>query len=505
MAAGDYVVRRNNANTDELVDAGSDLLLLWDTAVANVGAGITYDTGVFTLGETGRFLVICSDQYGTTDTTANQRTNPKTTFTLAGSELTEGFSSGFIRRSGGSQEFINHSIAYVNVATTTGNGDDLEVRHERIDTATTGTVNRIADRSGISILKLEDTWNFAHYRSSAAFTPSATDHVRNTADIGSTVEQDGSIFSRTGNVVTVTTTNPVLAVYTFYNDQADTHSGRTEMQGVLDFDFGEEVRSWSQTYGPRATQNSDYGGMSMGTVLYPNGEGQPLELVLVSREDADEDWFAELQLIELPATAATAAMERSTAAGNYNAAGTDFVWETLRGEIDTDIFTATGGNANIDVDVEGDYLVFANLGTITDAGYTGSGTRAIPALGVTVNATEQTHIGNSSYNRNNGTAEHAHSATGGLLTGLSANDTIQAHANRIGTNSNTLVAAGGMTVIQWDSLFGVAAQSLTPSGASVSVTAGTLTMTTGPADLTPAGASVSASQERLLSRQDRPL
>ena len=172
MAAGDYLIRRNNANTDELPVPTADLLLLWDTAVANVGSGITYSAGVFTLGETGHFLVLCSDQWGTTDTGTNQRTNVQMEFTLAGVVLSPvGYSTGFVRRLSGSQEFINFSAAVINVTTTTGNGDDLEVRLERIDTSTLGTINRIADRSGITIIKLDDAFSYGRYQSAAAFTP----------------------------------------------------------------------------------------------------------------------------------------------------------------------------------------------------------------------------------------------------------------------------------------------------------------------------------------------
>jgi len=101
MSAGDYLKRRNNANTDTVPNAGSDLLLLYDTAVANVGSGITYSAGTFTLGETGNFLVMVSEQIGTTSTTNNERLNAKMTFTLAGTELVEGYSTFFIRKSGG--------------------------------------------------------------------------------------------------------------------------------------------------------------------------------------------------------------------------------------------------------------------------------------------------------------------------------------------------------------------------------------------------------------------
>ena len=77
---------RNNANTDTIPDTGSDLLLLWDTPVANVGSGITYSAGTFTLGETGHFLVLCSDQTGTAATTNTWPKGPTTVAANTGSK-----------------------------------------------------------------------------------------------------------------------------------------------------------------------------------------------------------------------------------------------------------------------------------------------------------------------------------------------------------------------------------------------------------------------------------
>jgi len=470
MAAGDFVVRRNNANTDEIPDAGSTLDLLWDTSVDSEGSGITYSSGTFTLGETGRFLVAPSDQWGTTNTTNNERTNVRMSLILAGSRLNEGSSSGYVRRGGGSQEYINSGICYVNVSTTTGNGDELIVRHERVDNSTAGTVNRIADRSGVSIIKLDDDWNFAHYRSSAAYTPSSTDNTRNQADIGTTVEQDGSVFSRSSNQVTITTSNPVVVMYTHYNDQSDVHSGRTEMQGSIDFDGVELVRGVNQTYGPRATDNADYGIMSAAAVIYPDGTGQTLELNLISREDADEDWFTELQLIELPSGAETATVERSTHAGDVNEAGVNFAWETAV-NVDTDAFTHSAGNANIDVDNADDYLALANSGNFTDAGMTGGGSRHVPAQGFRVNTTDQEIAGASSYNRQSGTADHAHMFCAGLLTDLSANDSVYLRHDRLGTASGVMVGAGGMSLIRLSSLFSTAGTTVTPAAITTSVSA----------------------------------
>ncbi len=451
MAAGDYLVRRNNANTDEVPDAGSDLLCLWDTLVASNGSGITYSAGKFSLGEVGKFLVMASDQIGTASTTNNERKSSKFFYRLAGSELAVGQGSAFIRQSGGSQEFIPQAIGVVDVASTVGSDDELEVVHERLDDSTTGQPDRVADRSGVSILKLDDSWPYAHYRSDGPFTPSATDDTRNQADLGDTVEEDGTVFEITGNIVKVTTSQPVVVIYTFRVDQADVLSGRTEISGVVDFDGGEFSRSWGQTYGPRATDNADAGAVSVGLLLYPDGTGQDLELMLVSREDTDEDWLADIQMFELPTGTKSATVSRGSQFGNVNVSGAEHVWDSTQ-HLDTDVFTHDDDTSNIDVDEAGDFLAFASLGAGSGAWASGS-QRCVPAISFRVNTTEQPHVGNSTYNRNSGSAEHGHMAIAALLPGLVADDSVSVYANKLGTTTSVRPAMGGFSLISLASLF----------------------------------------------------
>ncbi len=448
MSAGDFKQMRNASNVDAYPPTVSgSLLLLWDTPVANTGSGITYSDGTFTLGETGRFLVMVSDQWGTTDITANMRTNPELRMELAGASLEPvGYSTGFIRRASGSQEFINFSCAVIEVTTTAGNGDELEFYTLRIDTSTAGTVNRIPDRSGVTIIKLRDDWDYARY-TGAPFTPSATDNVRNVADLSTTVEED-SVFSRTGNTVTINTNNFVLCLYSFMADKSDVVSGRTEVQGVIDLAGTEVPGSWSQTYGPRQTQDSLWGGMSCMCLLEPTS-GDALQLMLVGREDIDEDWEAALQLIELPSSAQKCIVEATT--GNFNVVATDFAWDT-QGPIDTGVFTHTPGQANVDVDLDDDYLVMVSQVDDTDAGIVA--VRAVPVTEIFVNSSPHETTGSSSYIRGNGTADHAGNACATLLAGLSAGDSIITHNDKIGTNSTAIVCtSGAMSIIRLSTLF----------------------------------------------------
>ena len=448
MAAGDFVVRRNASNTDTIPNAGSDLLTLWDTAVANEGAGITYSAGTFTLGETGKFLVLCSDFGESLATQNDERLNWKMTLNLAGSELLEGYSTGFIRKTfDEAEQAIPFTAAVIDVATITGTGDDLQVRLERIDDTTAGgqEPDRVGgDRSGITILKLDDTWNYGLYRSTSAFTSPTSDNTPATVPIGTT-DQEDSPFTRTTNTVDIATNNLVLAIWSLKSEDA-TPAGRAEYHGRLTLAGSEVPGSRSQTY-LRVVDNCDWAGMSCVTLLEPTS-GQDLELEIIAYEDGGDEFEATLQLIELPSGAEAAIMEATT--GDFNTAATNFTWDTLP-HIDTAAFTATAGNANIDVDNADDYLTFGSQ-ALTTLGLTG--TRHVPALQFRVNTTDDETAGHSAYSRGSGTAETPAIATGTLLTGLAANDSVYVRNDRLSTETTAVACdVGAFSLIRLSSLF----------------------------------------------------
>tara|TARA_R110000824_G_scaffold3357_4_gene15874 strand:+ start:5277 stop:6665 length:1389 start_codon:yes stop_codon:yes gene_type:complete len=444
MTAGDYAVMRNASNTDSVPNAGSDLLLLWDTSVATSGSGITYSAGTFTLGETGHFLVLCSDQCGTTNTTNNERFNWKTTFTLAGTELDEGFSTGYIRKNSGSQEHVTFSAAVISVSTTTGTGDELQVRSERIDNSTTGTCDRVADRSGITILKLDDTWDYGRYEGSAV---TATSNNAAVSVLDATVEEDAT-FTRTGVNVDMATNNLVLAVYSIKSTEVNPAS-RSEYQGRVTQGGTPVPGSYSQTY-IRDVDNADWGGYS-NVCLLDVTSGDDAALEVVSREHGGEDFLMNtMQLVELPAGAEAIIVEATT--GNFNTSATDFAWDT-NPYIDAAAFTHSTGNTNLDVDNAGDYLAMASQAVLSYE----SVVRAVPSAHFRVNTTDNETAGAAAYNRGTGTAGFAALATATLLTGLSANDSVYFRNDRLGTVSGSLVnESGGISIVRLSSLFSAA-------------------------------------------------
>jgi len=465
--AGDYVVRRNSANTDTLPNTGSgDLLLLWDAAVANVGSGITYSSGTFTLGETGLFLVMASDRAGTS--TTGNRMMWKMTLNLAGSELKEGYSTGWIRATGGHQDAISYSAAIINVTGTAGNLDDLQVRSERADLTTPANpVARIPDRSGITIIKLDDAANYARYESSAFFTDSTTDDARVLANIRTNLEQE-SPFTRTTDTVDIATNNMVLAVYTMQTEETTGGTDRHEWQSNLELAGTAVPGSWNLLY-LRYDQDTDWVSATGVTLLRPTS-GDDLTLGLTTRELGQaKNWQASLQLFELPSGAETAIMEATTGTFNTDAAA-NFAWDT-RPQIDAAAFTATAGNSNIDVDNAGDYIVAAGQAV---AGGTAGDQRAGPAVQFRINTTDDESVGHSSYNRNVGTSGHASVQAATLLTGLAANDSIHVRNDRIGTVTTDVTnSSGAFSVIRLDSLFAAGpATPLISSAANQSFTVG---------------------------------
>ena len=466
MAAGDFKVMRNASNTDTVPTAGSDLLLLWDTAVSNTGTGITYSAGTFTLGETGHFLVMCSDQIGTTDITANERIGAKQTFTLGGTELIEGYSTVFIRKTSGAQEGIFSSMAIINVTTTTGNGDELQVRQERIDDSTAGSPARIPDRSGITIVKLDDNNDFARY-TGAATTTATSDGSSVVMDLSTTVEEDAT-FTRTGNAIDVASNNLVLVSYSVRSEDATPTALRQEFQAYV-LNNSTTVRGTLANTYIRYTDNCIWGGCS-GIGVYECTSGDDITLEIISRESGGCTFDAALQLWELPT--GTEGIITQATTGDYNTAATNFSWDTVP-YIDTAAFTHTAGNANLDVDNADDYLVFAGVGTTTGE----AAIRAVPASAFRVNTTDVTWAGTSAFHRNTGTAKYSAMSLGTMLAGLSASDSVYMRNDRLGTTTTPINNnIGGMQMLRLSSLIPAAATTISMDLMTVAATMQTVTI-----------------------------
>jgi len=420
-AALDFVVRRNNANTDTYPDAASDLVLLWDTAVDSTGSGIVYSAGTFTLGETGHFLVMVSDRASSTQT---NRIGGKITLNLGGTELRPGYSTFWRRGADGHNSSIAMSVAIIDVTSTAGSADDLIIRAERSDNQSpTPTYDRVATESGISIIKLDDTHNYARYEGSA-FNGSTTDNVRIVADLDTTLEED-SPFSRTGNVIDIATTNTVLAIITMQFVETTGGTARHEYQSNAELNGTPILGSWNQHY-IRYDQDTDWESKTTMFLIYP-ASGDDLDLGVITRETGEaKGWLASLQLWELPSGATTCTLEATT--GDFNLNGALFVWDTVKSDTSAD-FTCIAADGNIEAEFAGEAILMSGQAYTQNTAE--AGTRAAPGskFGILVTPTEQAGAG--CYNRADATAGHCALSQATLQTGISANDRLRAFNIRL--------------------------------------------------------------------------
>lgn len=453
MAAGDYMVRRNNANTDTIPDAGSTLDCLWDTLVASSGSAITYDgvTGEFTLVDTGRYLVMYNDEWECPGTTSNERRNSKTTLYHNGVEQLEGYDAGYIRgQTTDSFEYMNSGCGVIDNSTA---NHKLKLVHERIDNSTTSTVSRRAGASGITIIKLDDTWDYGRYRTSGGdLASSVTDDAVVAFDwAGFLVQEDTTSFERQTDttLIRLKSADPVLCIYSARTEDA-APTGRSEyhMRVYNDTAGLYFPGSYRQDYGPRVTDNCDWGGMSGMLILTGHSANDDIALEIISKESGGEDFDGALQLIQLPAGAKMAIARATT--GDFNANNTDFAWDTVP-KRDTDEYGQSGLTAFTALN-GGDHIVWGQQCNL--AGLSGA-TRAVPSIRVAIEDVVQGYGGGSGYNRNSGTAGHVGVAGGGLYTGLSADDKIEMHNIRMNNVTTSITCGtGGFFALSMDSLFG---------------------------------------------------
>ena len=453
MADLDFMVRRNTADSSSIPNTGSGPLdLPFDNQVAVVGSAITYSTPNFTLVDTGLYLVLWSDNYTVTSQTDAERQGWRSYLRLNGADIVEGRCSGFIRKNNtGSSDYIVSGFAIINVSTA---NQTLLFRSERFDNSTTGPATRApSDRSGVTIIKLDDADAYARYVTTSG-KATATGNGSEASIVWDSNDEQDTGFSRTTDSITITNAGRYFVSYSIplFKDGGN----RAEFTAHIELDTVEVPGTRTQTYIRGSSDAANDGCLSWGGIIDVAADDVlVLRHIRIDGESTTINYLSgsNIQLWRLPTDAEVCIVEATT--GDFNTAATDFAWDTIR-HIDAAAFTHTAGNSNVDVDVADDYLVFVSQARNTFS----SALRAVPAVQFRVNTTDNEVCGGSSYNRNS-TAGFGAINCGGLLTGLSANDSIRARNDRLGTTSTSMVCqTGQMSLLRLGSLAAGA-----PSGA----------------------------------------
>ena len=151
---GDIAIYREAVGTDSITTANFDHD--WDTTVteSSTSFNLNVDNTQIEL-QSGHYAVM----YGTRlDSTGGvKRSEFQTQLQLNGASLPIGWSQGFMSRTSGANEVITAGGGIIDVAT-----DDhaLVLRTFRTDVNSKALAQRAAGASGISLLKLDDTWDY---------------------------------------------------------------------------------------------------------------------------------------------------------------------------------------------------------------------------------------------------------------------------------------------------------------------------------------------------------
>jgi len=468
ISPGDYMIRRNNAETTLITTSATDIA--WDTQVAVNGTSITFSAGAFTLAA-GKYLVAWGERVDSDDTTNNARKEVQARLVVGGVETHTGAGSGYIRQQNSNQETFPSGIGILNIAS---DSTSLVTRLQRGDGGSAGNVNRVAGYGGISILALDDTDLFARYSLNASQAignePNSLNVVWDVND-----EQDTG-FSRTNDAITIPATAGRYFVSYSAHASIGTSTARTQFTARLS--VGGTNRAGTHTSAvcrgrgaPELIQDCilQWGGLvdlSASDVLRLN----------VTHDDggtntADLLSGTTIEIWQLPAGSETIIV-RATTGEMAPATQADFAWDTVP-QIDAAAFTHTAGNTNIDVDIADDYFFFASQ----FANLTG-GTRVLQWRRLTVQNTLQTHVVGGSYNRGTQQSVQGGYAIGALLTGLSANDSVELANLSVGQTATVNNTEGSFTAFRLGSVFAApAAQTLTFSISDNAIGFGTLSDT----------------------------
>lgn len=436
MAAGDFYVRRNNALTSAVPNAGTNLDADWDSIARSNGSIVTYSNPNFQL-DTGLYLVMYSERFSTSDTTNNERIEIQGEIHISGTGAVGGYGQDFIRKSSGQQECV---VSGYDIVDITSDNTDLFIRFYRTDNSTTGTVTRDAGFGSVIILQLDDNHNYGFYSTSASEATSGT--TERTLNINTNDRQDTG-FSRSGTAVDVATAGRYLITYNL--DISQTATGREDIVGRLTNGGTELVGSNSYCYMRGADGCQDGALAGIGIFDLPAGADIDVRWQAPQSATITAAAGATLKLWQIPSGADEAIMEATNGAYNTNV---DFAFDTLP-HIDTGSFTATAGNSNIDVDQSDYVLAFSTL----HQNAADTPQRAYPLHRFKVNEAVSNTAAGGVYHRNSGGSGVVAVTVTDLLQ-VAPNDSIEVRSDVLGASGTLNNDSAQFSVLSLESIFG---------------------------------------------------
>jgi hypothetical protein len=439
---GDYLIRRNDLDSTTTVTT-ADLDALWDLEVASQGSSITYSAGTFTLAA-GKYLVMWSERFDSSEITDNTRVEIQGRLVIGGTESSIGAGQTYIRKLNDQQAAVISGAGIIDIAS---DDTSLLTRFRRTDTSIDATVARVVDWGGVTILTLDDTWNYGRYSLNAE-TATVGGAAAFEDIVWSSTDEEETGFSRSGADITITNAGRYLVTYSI-PITTDTGADRTEYVSRMRLNNTTEIEGSRVSTYMRESQGTNDGVLSyIGIIDVGAGDVLSVEMLATDGTITGDNMEngSSIQILQLPAGNETIIVEATT--GEMNPLTlTEFAWDTTP-HIDASAFTDTSPTDSfIEVDVNDDYLFFATHAT--DNG----GARTFSTGRFSVNDTLSNYAAGGQFNRSSG-ADAAGYSFGSLLTGLSAGDDISLENIFIEvTQSSQTLNHGAMSGLRLGSIF----------------------------------------------------
>ncbi len=440
---GDYMVRRNTAETDTIPDEGTDLDAGWDTQVSVEGSSITYSGGTFTLAS-GKYFISYGENFNVSSLDA--RVEMQCRLVVAGSEVLEGCGQQYAEQSTMNEAAVSGGC----ILDVASDSTTLITRFFRTDDSTISAGNRPArlpDWSGITILALDENWNYGRYSfGSAATLPSGTTY---TDMIWDTTDEEEGPFSRSGADITIATAGRYLCCISAPIRTTNTSIYGFTSRVVLDDVLQEGTQVTTFIRGSGACQD---GCLSVSGIIQV-AAGEVFTAQWNREQGADNGdglTGGNIQIVQLPVgNECIIVEEQGTGGENMNPdTETLYTWEAVP-EIDTDAFSHSAGGTTIAVDVTGPYLFFCTQYEL------GAGSaRMSPEGRFGINGAPSNSLSVGSYylRGTGGGGGHSHAA----LYDLTADDTVGVYNVAGGVSGSMNCDGGRFSAVRLGSIFAAA-------------------------------------------------
>ncbi|MFT5524100.1 MAG: autotransporter-associated beta strand protein, partial [Pirellulaceae bacterium] len=440
--AGEVLTGGTNTNTP-----GPDFIQDFDTTVRADGAHTLQPGGQDIALDSGHHLVIYNSRFNKGAGGTEDRSQVQTNFNLDGTDLSTGWSNGFIRLQEGQNETITAGGAIIDVQ---NDGDLLQLQSFRTDTDTNATT-RANGESAIQLVKLDDSWDYLSLSGNDGAGPDQI--IPNSTSAFTAVNYTASQEADAGSFGHNTATNPAditLNTAGHYLVMANTYaygaSSRESILQRLTLDGAMVAGSQTSVYlrGNDINQLTDEGAASIGMIIETTGANQILNVEItqdVGRTGMSIDGDRTgLTIVKLPDGGDYIRLLDTSNNQNINSTR-ELNFDDAGSELEIDGSFTHSNPSQIAANASGDYLFFASQYDVDDGAARGFYNQRWEKNNGTPFAYGQT----GRYSRSTGGADQFGNWSG-LLVDLDGGDFVQATTRVLGNagtnNANTLGLQG---------------------------------------------------------------